>query len=975
MQFGALLQTSGEVAAAAFPSRQIKLSATVNPLGADAAGNAIRVFASGTTPTPEGGTATVLIWPGLEAAVSVSVAKRDYPADMWTQTFTAPLFFLQGSWRFASNPYSLYYAANFSGLDMTTDLPREGIEDWLMFGGWLQEGHADFSEFNWPSYYGGPSVNWPGWPASPPPSKAFVATQLLACGDESRLVTIEPLLSTVVFGGVESGGNVCATLYKDCRSTAISSAYSVSAAAASHVGFAEPRIAGIIQGRNGYYRLPVAQINGQRVTVYRNGETVLQAIRPTQAQCLAATADDGSYLVVSEVDEPSDVTFSESTYGQFPRMTKYLKDYTSFVIDSRKPAAGFLPIDDRFRPSASDETQAGELLPNPPSGVLSNKPANNFHATEPVQCPHPSGDCRRVIDEFGTQILFENAYSAFQFWKIQPTAENNGVDFTLYAYDPNRVVDRALNSLLCMTANTQPYRIFPWPQFGHFPPDGVLAFPGQVKRRDADDPRGSRMVRRCDAPPPASDPVTMATLTFDRKVKPASDATMLSLIAQSLSMTKDGEPVDSDAAQFTVTEVIPGLSYTVAWDIEQPPRSFFIVTFDPDGRFVNDDIVVRHFATLANFPPVASANYRTVYIADDTELSYSKQPEGYAEIEDGVPLDEDGNPYNPEPVLLASRVGWLMADDHVAPTLIDTSSFIGPCIGGVASVSDIADAADEPDGVSISANGTLLLPATYAKNTGDQDLRIVGVAEYSPGELQGFWPGVPAVNAPQSDCSYFGLQTTLDPCPPKTFGCPFPRMPQRHASAVRCDADIEQIRLAFGPAGDAGPPSVPLTQNADSILAVSLLRIQQPLVFTRALNGQLLEQNTWHCGQIELPQPYEFMFGYTTESPVATLTPTAASLFLRAARATKTFSGLGTTTLGELVLTLSGHIVVQLETEDGVVRRALRRIEGLAAATLSKEKELEFGAGEEISIAALYQGFVGNVAAERIWTIQAVLET
>jgi hypothetical protein len=322
---------------------------------------------------------------------------------------------------------------------------------------------------------------------------------------------------------------------------------------------------------------------------------------------------------------------------------------------------------------------------------------------------------------------------------------------------------------------------------------------------------------------PVSSPVATAMIVFDRTVVPAGDDTIEATIAAAMSLTNNGESV---GATFTATEVTPGLKYSVAWDADQPPREFFFLTFAPDGGLVADD---------------------------DTA----------------------------DPCQLAARASWLMADDVPSPTLIDVSSSVRS-IGGVASVTEMRSATALPGRVSLEVSGGVFLQSNQgpeAVELEDADENVTGLGRYRPIGDAGFVPEVPAMTSPADRSSFWGLGTTIDPCPPGfVSGCGYPSGPQKHASAIRCDGDITSLEVRLVPcdgdgneiAQDAvywGPyfregndPEInfPISGHDTSpeewrdVIYFSLPGIlalnTSPLQFTAQLDGHALAQNNWYCG-------------------------------------------------------------------------------------------------------------------------------
>jgi len=378
-----------------------------------------------------------------------------------------------------------------------------------------------------------------------------------------------------------------------------------------------------------------------------------------------------------------------------------------------------------------------------------------------------------------------------------------------------------------------------------------------------------------------SEPVTKLTLHFSRKVDPDG------VTSGQISITKDGDP-------FAGATIAPVGTSCQDWIITIPSagqdsRSFFLLTYDPAGVFT-DDIQTLTFADFDAFPTVGA--YKKIYRYLDIESGewqcythavVSSVPT-YVQIADGSPpLDINGNPYEPEPCVAAVRAGWLMADMDGYLRQIDCATTFGPVgIGRAVSIGkqlslDSKKAASEIG----TKGGSFLTP---------------GMGTFSPLlNYEKYSCGVPSLTSPADDCSYFGLTTTIDPCPPALVSaCASPDAQQRHASAIRCDDDITSIEVSLV-AFETGtntpadfskvkfwnqlnlPPNnqwynhaiidgtpyenlnYPITvdvavmpEDSHRAAAVILAKDGGPLTFTTALDGDTLSQNVWGCDGVSL---------------------------------------------------------------------------------------------------------------------------
>jgi hypothetical protein len=571
------------------------------------------------------------------------------------------------------------------------------------------------------------------------------------------------------------------------------------------------------------------------VTIYRNGEQVFSANNPTSQQMSQALAQDGVYLTVTEVDDRSIPAWTQpypNTRRNGPRM---LKDFSSSVVDSVPPVIGFTPPDDVYWEGAPAFFPVGRML--------STEPLTNLSEWQATVDEDPSSPITRPMGP----LAFSSTTGATVY-------EASGT-YTLRLF--RRTDHSDIGGNHPASAPTLQWTAHQKPADDHLGATPKLEDPG-LQTREYFRPRL------------ASEPVASLLLTFDRKVNVSQVA------ASQLTLTKDGQPVQGcavapldDSGQLFRVTIPTG---------QQTSRSFWLLTYNPGGVvFTNDDIPVMRFASRAEFPAVGKT--KTVYVhpnsnGGDVRFSYGRAvgvstgPLGYVELgANDPPVDSRGYPYAPEPCRLVSRVGWLMADMNGYPRAIDTSSIAGPYqIGRIVSVHSSDSLDTEKNKSSIGITGGFFL---------DHGLAI---GEYSPlVNHEGYTPSVPALTSPPVDCSYFGLTTTIDPCPPANVSaCASPRVAQKHASAIRCDGDIGAINISLVAIGENGQPANlsneklvltnqnisysgdidfcvnqdtnSLTNEQGSGIAMLLMaKSGQPYTFGKTLDGMELCQNVWAC--------------------------------------------------------------------------------------------------------------------------------
>lgn len=563
------------------------------------------------------------------------------------------------------------------------------------------------------------------------------------------------------------------------------------------------------------------------VTYYRNGVEVLAAVSPTQGQVQQATKADGSYLVVTV---PTDDELQPSR-----RLAGFHKTYSSFIRDTTKPVVGFTVPNDLFFGAASSIF--------PLCRIVSTKPLSISRQYI----------CRP--DEYQNGIFPRPSAAGFM---------RNSATGSLQVGAPGSYTIQPLSDLTGQAADEGGNR-----------PVSVPAVPWKSHPVPADNHRGAVAqltdvgMQTCEYWRPRSqgEKVSTATLTFDRDIDPDGvKIDQFTLTKWSPDGTQSNitgleiEPVEDGRRQWVVS--IPTAS--------QSEKSFFVLRYDPAGQVFTDDIVTLELRSISDRP--LEGQIKTIYVYPDpddpeqTKRSYwgrsigvSTGPIGYHDLEEGdPPVDLSGFPYDPEPCVLAARTSWLMADEAGWPRLIDTSHTTGEfTIGRVASLSDTVTlgkaAFEEPQKkiTTVSVSGTVTVP--------------VSIGKYSPKVIrEGYIPAVPSLTEPASSHSYFGLSTTIDPCPAASVSqCAAPSIAQRHASAIRCDEDIDgfEIELVaysgasvadlskvdYGNVGDFScVPSGSFTQSPGTDAAALLLaKDGGPISFAKTLQGETLPQNVW----------------------------------------------------------------------------------------------------------------------------------
>jgi hypothetical protein len=846
------------------------------------------------------------------------------------------------------------------------------------------------------------------WPASEPPGLfAYDATRTLTIGSDARLVTSGPYSFYPVGQGDatgypsshEAGVRVSCQAIEShepdepCRVTLWMPRGGSGAEifSASHAGYThgDDRPA---WAAGAYTNVPIKHVDGQRITITRDGTEVLSGVRPSDESVTAATGEDGSYLIVSEVDQASDPEDAPAA-----RSPKFLKDYASFVVDTRPPVIGWSPPNDEYMQNAWRLDQ----------------PWNYVYATEPVF-------------RTGSQYAWggANGWHKYKVDGARPGA------VTVTSYTADTVSDYAGNRPevdgeceVMVHANPSHNHFGPIPKLTvpHDPRNGKHRQPNQGLRPAVNISSGVNDPVFDWPFGPRQSPVTSVLLQFDRVVNESQVQDF------QITLTKDGEQVGGyalspygDGRRWTIS--LANSNWPVNW--RQTPRSFWVLTYDPGGWVYSQDIVTKHFATRDSFPePVYSnSNKRTIYVDSRTGAHYRRtgwlgtynsqgQPLcAYEEILPGSPpVDFYGNPYAEEPSVLAARAAWLMADDVPVPQLIDTSaSHHYQAIGRVVSVGEDSTLSDATDVAVETQGGVFLETDIVDAEAANTDEGIVGLGAFRTAEVDGFLPQVPPTSITNNRYGYFGIGTTIDPSPPGLVSiCAAPTAGQPHSSAIISVNDITAFSATIVARDESGAeistdqpvylngywydnegyetnfpthglnpdPTVTVQPDALPIAAYN----GETHSFGIALSGSTLSQNTWQAttaastlgmdiqGDFERDangDPIMGEDGKPTYVPATgggttltgTITQDQMYAVATAFRCAKEFTAMKTATLGELVMVIRFRMLCKADLtvterdmdgnvteENNQIKRAFRGF--TASCVFSKEQEVAFADG------------------------------
>ena len=845
---------------------QITLSARYQPFLIRGTGY---VYAHETPPTQNEITSTIVasLYDGVQATTTMALVQRDMPSELldnliiglqegdpWSSNGTVFSVPQQKAMGYA---YSYYTGKVRTVVNAFTDLP-EPASTMPMFDG---------STLTMDATAGTPLSAFKSRPLTGIESKLTYSENLSFGGTPYGWFVYPDNASSVVVGGYDAKSTL------SCGSQEV---LVVPTPAATKAGFGcvaqpngeDPPTQGFFTAwvdRGSRAEAAIQQPTHTTVTIYRNGEQVFSANNPTSQQLNAAYSQDGVYLTVTEVDDRSLPAWTNAYPDWRRHGARLFKDFSSRVVDTVKPVVGFKPPDDIYLNTFGQFAPARGIL-------FSTKPVNS-----------PLSFAVNMIDEDPTSVIARPVASS-QPLQLSSGGSLNGTEgagtYVLRPFGRTQCTDMAGNKP--DSVPTASWKVHSLPSvndsasfqlatgFNHLGGIPKLEDPG-LQTREHWRPRLD------------TEPVSSLLLTFDRKVK-ADQVT-----ASQLTLAKDGATVTGCTME-QVSETQWKVSIPTS---DQTPKSFWVLTYDPGGQVLTDDIVIARYSKRSDFPAVGSL--KTIYIHNDADgndvrFYYGRAagvqigPLSYQQIgPTDPPLDYYGTPYAPEPCVLATRAAWLMADMNGYPRAIDTSSTTGPYqIGRVASVSASQGFDHEKKQSLVGGSGGIWFP--HVLNYGEPGQAL---GTYSPlVNYKGYTPSVPSLTSPADDCSYFGLTTTIDPChPANVSACASPKIAQKHASAIRCDGDIESIEVslvAFDENGNPqdlsgvkfgnvtgglgwGTPELPvdfyvndgtvqgpswsqLANAQGNRTAAFLMGLSgQPYTFTTTLDGKTLPQNVWAC--------------------------------------------------------------------------------------------------------------------------------
>lgn len=458
-----------------------------------------------------------------------------------------------------------------------------------------------------------------------------------------------------------------------------------------------------------YTNTNIRRIFGQRILLYRlydytnpldencnvNGDLVLNSIRPTETESKAATSGEGSYLIVSLVDEASNNPSTTYPSGYW-KPIELLKDYDSFVVDKTKPIVGIIPLDDILLFTSGAAITCRNQIYQGKTQVFS---------TEPIS-----------LASSGNNNIFDSVFgsTAFMYYSGLPSILTPNT-YTLYPqfYEYNDetgvvsvVVDAAGNTVennlsYSWTFHPYPSNIY---QIGSKP---TLQIPGLT-----------RTVNSCGLttdsyqiyPRSVSNPITEIYLTFDRVINPSGINNNQVTLTKNGSIVSGCNIISKDESNKNFIIQIPSG--------DQTSRSHWFLVYNPSGVYTND-IETIYVCSSGSLPKLSDARYRKLYITCDNNFRYTYSPSGYQLLASGAqPRDPLGYPYNPEPCVLASRISWIMEDINPRPVLVDTTSTSSPIIGKYTSIgSNVSGYYDDftDHNTNININGGIFSPTNFTQ--------------------------------------------------------------------------------------------------------------------------------------------------------------------------------------------------------------------------------------------------------------------
>lgn len=682
----------------------------------------------------------------------------------------------------------------------------------------------------------------------------------------------------------------------------------------------------------GSYSKGPFRLQGAACKLYRDGELVWEATRPNQNDSLEHTTEDGVYLWVSEVSEASDPPWTGQGADTRGRVPAPFKQMASFVVDNSKPVIGATPPCDFFvdKPEHAFGNRDVWFEVDHRKYLVSTKPL-----------PHGT---QKLVSDFGNE--FVRPLRDISWRSPSANADVNAANLATLGVG-SHIVEPYVTGISPLIEQKD--------AAGNTPAS-LPQFPLTIHAVPANNRRGARplfedvglQTREHGRARSQGEKVKSVRLSFDRKVR-AGDVK-----ADQITLNKDGEAVEG----CTITQ-LNDLEWLVTLPeaATQPPESFWFLEYDPGGGVMTDDVDEQSFGSLSEFPPVAQAKYRRVYVARDTGKRYSKGPSQYVELLAGSPpLDENGVPFEPEPSVLAARVSWLMAMDGGWKEPIDVSSTTVQ-IGSVMSISKSVESLPPPDGkLKIESTGAAL--RDWGKTRG-------GIY------TDRFTPQVPTQSGSQDDCSYWGLSTTIDPCPPKRLVCPVAKVAQKHSSVIRSNDDKTSFTLSRINAGGNAEWSIVVSNEIDGAKTAQNswvgrleedLKPHEPLIFQ--VGNTLPSQGQWgYLYRLNNGDTYSRSAGgwqlVTNGKAVAPggggfppVGRVKGIVFVNACRNASQYLGLETSILWELELYANVRTIVRsVDPQTGIVRDDLFGIgTDRTRVTFSREKEDQFAAGQTLTL-------------------------
>lgn len=506
----------------------------------------------------------------------------------------------------------------------------------------------------------------------------------------------------------------------------------------------------------GYFSAPVT-FGGRKLSVYRDGALVAQLTNPTEAQALAASAENGSYLLVNEPDADADPPWDGEGRDDRTRYARPFKTFRSFAKDDTPPIVGCSPPQDSYH---------GIALPADP------EPAATYgwvNATKPV-----------VLFDDDPYRLPSYCWSDHDGDRVpRPFITANGFVLESDHSRPLHTLEPGTHEVRHAALVQNPYCAF-GNEATSVPTFMVTIHPAP----GSDD---------TTAPYPRLDPPGLHTREYFRARLALEQVDAVELTFLEGRVLPDG--INADQLTLTVNgQTVSGCTIAPAGDqrwritvptVPQVPKSFCVLTYAPAGNVIADRNRVETWPEFDRFPPANESEWRVAYVDGKTGIWYTKTPSGYQTIaENSPPLKANGQPYVNEPVVCAARVAWLMAAETPWPRPVDVNVPNVVTVGTVSSIGREVETLPEQDG-------------TFRFGcTGNAYIRDWGSVR-SAGKVEGYSPNCPADEPESPDCSWFGLSTTIDPCPPKTLACPAPNADQRHSSAIRSTSEITALKISM----------------------------------------------------------------------------------------------------------------------------------------------------------------------------------